>query len=320
LQLKDRPNARKLDTLLTQCDAQTILQQVALGMMKKRWERIQRNILLKGLANILEQRGESINAAEFLGEVVQISELIVQQEDDYEFAHLSFQEYLAAAHIAQTRQESLLYGYFNDDKWKPTILLYVAQVTNPTTLIQEAVKQGATDLAYQCLQELPRTRRIAPELEAQLTALTQTVQNSRYAQLEDYLKNGQWEEADNETYRLMITTVGKEEGQYFEPEELLNFPCEELLTIDGLWVKYSNGKFGFSVQKDIYLECGGIPDGKYYEEAFEKFSDRVGWTENGNWMTFRIKYDTTSPKGHLPHSTGIVYSTILFSRITHCKL
>ncbi|NJO66941.1 MAG: transcriptional regulator, partial [Leptolyngbyaceae cyanobacterium RM1_405_57] len=51
----------------------------------------------------------------------------------------------------------------------------------------------------------------------------------------------------------MIITVGKEEGHYFEPEELLNFPCEELLAIDRLWVNYSNGKFGFSVQKKIYL-------------------------------------------------------------------
>ncbi|MEM9450745.1 MAG: GUN4 domain-containing protein [Cyanobacteria bacterium P01_E01_bin.6] len=298
LQLKDRPGDRQLDTLLTQCDAQTILQQIALGMMKQRWERIQRKALLNELKKILEQNGETIDADEFLKQVVQISELVIRQEDEYEFAHLSFQEYLASTHINQTRQERLLYDYFDDDKWKPTILLYVAQTTNPTTLIQEMVKRGATDLAYQCLQELPKTKQIDSDLEAQITALKQSVTTSRYAQLEAHLRNGQWKAADHETYRLMITTVGKEEGQWFTSKELLSFPCEELLAIDGLWVKYSNGKFGFSVQKDIYLECGGIPDGQYHEEAWDKFCHTNEWKKDGKYVN--VKFDTSSPRGHLP--------------------
>ncbi|MEO1068401.1 MAG: GUN4 domain-containing protein [Cyanobacteria bacterium J06638_6] len=110
------------------------------------------------------------------------------------------------------------------------------------------------------------------------------------------MQNGQWKEADEETYRLMITTVGKEEGQVFGAEELLNFPCKELLAIDGLWVHYSQGKFGFSVQKEINLskKVGGIADGRYPKEAFEKFGNRVGWRENPAWK-FRIKYDASAP-------------------------
>ncbi|MBE9100078.1 GUN4 domain-containing protein [Vacuolonema iberomarrocanum] len=301
LQLRDRPKARTLDTLLTECEAQTILQRIAIGMMNKRWERIHQPILLQALQTILENLGETVEAAELLEQIEQVSELLIKQDDEYEFAHLSFQEYLASVYIAQSPQnrEQLLYKHLEDDWWKPTILLYAAQ-TNPTRLIQEALKREATDLAYQCLQELPKTRRLVPELEAQITALKQTVQTSRYTQLESYLKNGQWKEADEETYRLMITTVGKDVGQWFEEEELLNFPCEELLAIDGLWVKYSNGKFGFSVQKDIYLDgCSYFPAGKYYEEALERFGDRVGWREDEQWE-FSMKYDISSPKGHLP--------------------
>ncbi len=33
--------------------------------------------------------------------------------------------------------------------------------------------------------------------------------------------------------------------------------CEDLRTIDQLWVKYSNGRFGFSVQKRIWHSIGG---------------------------------------------------------------
>ena len=249
------------------------------------------------LADCLGQQGEAINPDEFLDQVVQISELLVQQEDEYEFSHLSFQEYLAAAEVARTGQEALLYDLFADDWWKPTILLYAAQV-NPTGLIRQMIAQGATDLAYTCWQDT--TRRIDPALAEELKGLKQTVAASRYQALEQYLQNGQWEKADQETYRLMITTVGKEVGQYFEPEELLNFPCDELLAIDRLWVRYSQGRFGFSVQKDIYLSVGGIADGLYHEDALEKFGDRVAWRKNdGSWV-FIFKYDISAPTGHLP--------------------
>ncbi len=111
----------------------------------------------------------------------------------------------------------------------------------------------------------------------QFPGVASAVLDAKYADLERYLKNGQWKEADEETYRLMITEVGKDEGQWFDSEDLLNFPCEPLKAIDGLWVKHSGGKFGFSVQKEMYLECGGIPDGKYYGKAWNKLCQMNGW-------------------------------------------
>ncbi|MBD2105695.1 GUN4 domain-containing protein [Nodosilinea sp. FACHB-13] len=333
LQLRDRPRARQLDTLLTQCEAQTVLQMLALHMMQQRIERIAQYDMRQILTYCLAQQDEPINAVEFLDQVVQISELLVQQEDEYEFAHLSFQEYLAAAEVARTQQEALLYDRFEDDWWKPTILLYAAQI-KPARLMRQMIDRGATDLVYVCWQDT--TKRLDPALEEELRGLKQTVAASRYQQLEQYLKTGQWEEADKETYRLMITAVGKEEGQYFEPDELLSFPCEELLMIDRLWVKHSQGRFGFSVQKEIYLskEVGGIADGMYYKEVFKGFGDRVGWRENGNWK-FPIKYDTSASKdtsalkGHLPWfcvwdvraaygRVGLV--GVIFFRIETCKL
>lgn len=124
------------------------------------------------------------------------------------------------------------------------------------------------------------------------------VVGDRYADLEGYLQNGEWKKADKETYRLMITEVGKKEGQWFDSEDLLNFPFEPLKTIDGLWVCYSEGRFGFSVQKKIYEEkCGGISNGKYDSKALLKFLDEVGWKE--------LRYDILSPKGHLPLVIGL---------------
>ncbi|NJL91214.1 MAG: GUN4 domain-containing protein [Coleofasciculaceae cyanobacterium SM2_1_6] len=87
----------------------------------------------------------------------------------------------------------------------------------------------------------------------------------RYEKLEGFLKNKQWKEADDETFRVMLEVLGKEKDDYFTREELLNFPCKDLLKIDGLWLEYSkiNGvsKFGFSLQKEILKKCGYKLDG-----------------------------------------------------------
>lgn len=300
LQLRDRPAARKLETLLTQCDAQIILQKLALAMMGQKWERIERPKLLQALTRLLQQEGETVATNEFLEQVAQISELLVEREpDEFEFAHLSFQEYLAATEIVRQKQEAYLYQHFNDDWWKPTILLYAAQV-NPNKLIGEMIKRGAIDLAYLCLQET--TKRVSPVLQAGLHSLTQTLQTSRYARLEVYLKAQQWKEADRETYRLMIITVGKEEGQWFAEEDLLNFPCDVLRAIDALWVKYSSGHFGFSVQKQIYVECGAKLNGKYPgDEIWERFGDRVGLRSKSGWLLYSdLNPSLSSEQGNFP--------------------
>ncbi|MBW4585519.1 GUN4 domain-containing protein [Aetokthonos hydrillicola Thurmond2011] len=129
-----------------------------------------------------------------------------------------------------------------------------------------------------------------------------------YTKLRDLLAAQKWKEADYETYMVMLQAVGRKENDWIRAEELLNFPCADLRTIDSLWVKYSNGRYGFSVQKKIYLQEGGKPDGKYYEEAWKKFGDRVGWRVKGNWISDdKVTFDTQSPEGHLPSLRGSTF-------------
>ncbi|MFN6534937.1 MAG: GUN4 domain-containing protein [Nostoc sp. EkiNYC01] len=159
-----------------------------------------------------------------------------------------------------------------------------------------------------------------------------------YTKLRDYLAAGNWKEADYETYLVMLQAVGSKEGDWIREEQLLNFPCKDLRTIDRLWVKYSNGRFGFSVQKEIYLSVGGKLDGKYYKEAWEKFGDRVGWRMNSNWLSYqKDTCNTYNSVGYLPLyflykntpliDTFFTYDTFtpfypfcLFSRIDTCKV
>lgn len=106
-----------------------------------------------------------------------------------------------------------------------------------------------------------------------------------YRKLRDLLKAGKWKEADSETNRVMLAAVGR--SDYLRKEDCWNFPCQDLKTIDRLWVKYSEGKFGFSVQKQIYVECGGKLDfSAPSSEVWQRFGDRVGWRVKGNWQSY----------------------------------
>ena len=269
----------------------------------------------------LRCKGENVDAQAFLDQIVQISEIIVQQEDEYEFAHLSLQEYLASAAIAarHLEREEILYRYLTDDWWKATILLYAGQI-NPTKLVREAMRQGANDLAYDCLKETTKQvdERLKAELQKGLEPPVTQVQQARCSDLEYHLERKQWERAEYETYRLMITSVGKEEGQGFDLEELANFPRESLRAIDNLWIEHSEGKFGFSVQKEIYLQCGGISDGKYHEKAWRKFCYAVGWTFS-NGVYIYTRFDIQSPKGHLPLAIASVSINMSGNRRTDSR-
>lgn len=185
------------------------------------------------------------------------------------------------------RYTNLVLENWNEAKWRETVLLYTAQLT-PTKLnevITQACEQGseAAELAAVCLKESPKPDKVDKSLEESLRSLSVITQDSKYQTLEELLKTQQWRQADEETYRLMITTVGKEEGQWFSEDDLKTFPCEDRRALARLWVKYSEGKWGFSVQKQIWEECGSPSD---YNEDWEKFGDRVGWRKGGEWLAY----------------------------------
>ena len=154
----------------------------------------------------------------------------------------------------------------------------------------------------------------------------------RYRELVNYLASGSWKEADQETYQLMLQAVGKKAEQrgYLELEEVRSFPCEDLRIIDRLWVKFSGGKFGFSVQQQIWVEVGGKLDFGQDEaaarRAYAKMSDRNGWRQAGKYISYEmVTFDTSAPAGHLPQESGTFCveggrGVVLFSRIQTCKL
>jgi serine/threonine protein kinase len=126
-----------------------------------------------------------------------------------------------------------------------------------------------------------------------------------YTRLRDLLAARNWKEADRETHQKMLEVMGQLERGYLDDEDIGKFPSQDLRTINQLWVRYSNERFGFSVQKRIWIDEGGKP-GVYDYKVYEKFGDRVGWRENNNWKLYSdLSFASDAPLGHLPLGLGI---------------
>jgi serine/threonine protein kinase len=118
-----------------------------------------------------------------------------------------------------------------------------------------------------------------------------------YTKLQHLLAVGQWEQADEETWAVMCQALGKLPGSYLLSGDIDKLPCEDLRTIDQLWVKYSSGRFGFSVQKQIYQEVAG---------EYPSFCDRIGWpTHNSYFSNLKLNFSHRAPVGHLPSRSWV---------------
>ncbi|WP_201322163.1 GUN4 domain-containing protein [Pseudanabaena sp. lw0831] len=126
-----------------------------------------------------------------------------------------------------------------------------------------------------------------------------------YSELEKLLKAKEWRKADELMAKHMLKVANRESQGYLDVDSIKIFPCKDLWTIDQLWVYYSNGLYGFSVQRDIYVECGGKLDFSYPSHmTWDKFCDRTAWKKDGY-----VSYPTK--RQNFNH---------VFSRIETCRL
>jgi hypothetical protein len=97
-----------------------------------------------------------------------------------------------------------------------------------------------------------------------------------FNRLEYWLNKEEWKEADIETALIILAQAHRiREGFLRKNNDLKEFSFNELSEIDKLWLKYSKGRFGFSVQKYIYESLGGTRE--YNQEVWESFTKKVGW-------------------------------------------
>ncbi|MBE9164115.1 MULTISPECIES: GUN4 domain-containing protein [Microcoleaceae] len=124
-----------------------------------------------------------------------------------------------------------------------------------------------------------------------------------YSHLERLLAAKNWRGADEETSVKMLEAMEQVSTGYLSEEDIRKFPVKDLETIDQLWVRYSHRRFGFSVQKNLWVKLGGKP-GVYDATVWEKFGDRVGWRVNGEWVYYtELNFTSKAMPGHLPGGT-----------------
>jgi len=125
-----------------------------------------------------------------------------------------------------------------------------------------------------------------------------------YVNLRHILASKNWKEADQETYKLMLETVGQvdKESKSISASDIKHYPCDDLVTIDQLWQTSSDGKFGFSKQYEIWKKIGGIQTVNW--KTVEAFGEEVGWysTEGkGFWKSYdQLNFSANAEYGHLP--------------------
>ena len=148
-----------------------------------------------------------------------------------------------------------------------------------------------------------------------------------YYKLRDLLAAKQWVEADQETLARMCAVMGRASEGWLQIGDIEQFPCQDLKIIDQLWVHYSQGKFGFSVQKKIWQDCGSPTT---FHEDWERFAEAIAWMSEGEWKDYSMLTQSLSRSsfpvinrryvwvGDRLQGTGALLS--LLSRAETCKL
>ncbi|MDJ0568074.1 MAG: SUMF1/EgtB/PvdO family nonheme iron enzyme [Pleurocapsa sp. MO_192.B19] len=152
-----RQEAKGIPDRLTPAQKQSILQVLALELMKGKTREFKVASGVDIIRNkLLKIADREISPSDFLKLIREVSALLVETKQGIlEFAHKSFQEYLAAVQIKEDSQENILTSNIDDSWWDETIRLYAAQ-SDATNLITAALEKntvGALKLALDCAEE-----------------------------------------------------------------------------------------------------------------------------------------------------------------------
>ncbi|MGB8702317.1 MAG: GUN4 N-terminal ARM-like repeat domain-containing protein [Thermosynechococcaceae cyanobacterium] len=124
--------------------------------------------------------------------------------------------------------------------------------------------------------------------------------NIDYKPLQRLLADHHFLEADRVTLQKLCELAGpaamKRKWLYFS--EVEGFPAMDLLTLNRLWQVHSEGKFGFSVQRQIWLSVG---------RNWEVLWPKIQWKAGKTWTRYpdEFVWDLSAPRGHLPLSNQL---------------
>jgi tetratricopeptide (TPR) repeat protein len=326
--LGKRDQARGIDSGLTPPQKQRVLQPIAYHLMKviegreiPVSEAVE--IAYPALNRVAQQSDKNIAHA-FLKDIANQSGLFIEKEPErYGFAHLAFQEYLTAVHIAEQGLSLELVEKISIPWWQEVIRLFAAKSDSSTILARCLAKEHPSvqelTLAIDCIEEAlevdPQWREKANLLIAQgaedssqerfqlavETLLSRRIRNM-IAVEEDILIDSTY--VTNAEYQLFIDRM-QSEGKSFQPDHWKSnhFPKGEalkpVLGIRGAdakafcdWLSIYNRKYKFRLPRGGELAHYGMRD--------DDTDLAIGyWTTADSNIVFD---PVKSHRGDLPHS------------------
>jgi GUN4-like/ARM-like repeat domain, GUN4-N terminal len=121
-----------------------------------------------------------------------------------------------------------------------------------------------------------------------------------YQDLYQLLIDRNWQAADKLTNLKLCELAGPValQRQWLYFTDITTLPTVDLQTLDRLWWTYSEGLFGFTVQRDIWLSVG---------QNWDKLWPKIGWKDGIHWTRYpgSFTWDLSAPRGHLPLSNQL---------------
>lgn len=116
-----------------------------------------------------------------------------------------------------------------------------------------------------------------------------------YGPLQGHLLRQEFEAADRltSTHLRQLAGPAAEQRGYVYFSEVPPMPALDLESLDRLWLTYSLGRFGFSVQGQMLRRCQG---------RWDTLWPLLGWKQNGVWTRYPTAFTWTleAPEGHMP--------------------
>ena len=234
--------AKGIQDNLTAAQKRVALQPLAFEMMRLEMRDIVTEETLQLVREPLKEVGLNETAiASFLEDTQASSGLLLERESGvWNFAHLTFQEYLAAAFmVTQTYAEDVWPAWVATSWWHETLRLYAAQA-DATPLVQACLENGsvaALTLAVDCLDEALKLdatvreqveQRLISGLESEnaeekrLAAEVKLKQRLNRLQRMDENTDIDLEFISCAEYQLFLDEM-REEGRYVQPDHWVEY-------------------------------------------------------------------------------------------------
>ncbi|MGK7911649.1 MAG: GUN4 domain-containing protein [Synechococcus sp.] len=177
----------------------------------------------------------------------------------------------------------------------------------------------------QQLDTLPELTDTVQQIEGTLALVSDVY---RYKPLQQHLEAGNWWDADLATIQLIVEIAGAVDIEELTPNSIRHIPCNALQTIDRLWRDASDGRFGFSVQIQLYVEEGGSLNTTVEQnsEVIAAWGDRLGWREGNRWRKCsELDFSLDAPVGCHPSQWwnspyGSKMTNFFLARLLTCSL